>query len=85
MNGIEEYISGKGADALALQTAKDEKSAATIATAVEAAVAKAMASSAAAMQAAADKVDKPVVVQSNISVSVSAPPGFEVATAGDNR
>lgn len=77
LNKIDEYVISQGADTVGLKAASDKATADAIAVAVEAAVAKAMASSATAMQAAADKADKPVVVESHITVT--APAGSEVS------
>lgn len=76
---IDDYVTTRGADAISLQQAADDKTAATIAAAVEAAVEKALASSAAAMQAVADKTEKPIEVTSNVNLTVTAPVGSEVA------
>jgi len=79
LNKVDDLVTARGADALSLQQAADDRTAKTIADAVEAAVAKALANPAAAMQAAADKADKPIEVVSNVSVTVTAPAGSEVS------
>ena len=79
LNKVDDLVTARGADALSLQQAADDRTAKTIADAVEAAVAKALANPAAAMQAAADKADKPIEVVSNVNVNVTAPAGAEVS------
>lgn len=79
LNKVDDLVTARGADALSLQQAADDRTAKTIADAVEAAVAKALANPAAAMQAAADKADKPIEVVSNVNVNVTAPAGSEVS------
>lgn len=76
---IDGYVKSRGADADSIQEAKDKKTADAISAAVKIAVAEALGPSAVAMQAAADKAQEPIVVESHITVS--APEGSEVSIA----
>jgi len=76
---VEDFMVDWGADTLSQQEASNDALADTVATAVENAIAKAMAPSATAMQATADKADRPVVVESTINVNVTSPPSVEVS------
>jgi hypothetical protein len=86
LNSINDYVSGKGADALSVQAAQDEKTAATIATAVAAAIDKAMASSSKAITDAAANINSAAntPAQVTLDVNVTKAPGTEVSISSNS-
>lgn len=87
LNAIDEYVTSKGVDAISSAQAQNTETANIIAAAVKTAVAEAMASSSAAIDAAASKIQAAANVPAvaNISVSVTKAPGVEVSVSNDNR
>lgn len=79
---IDDYVSAKGADAISLRQAENDAMATTIADALEVVMEKALAKSTAAMQAVADKAEKPIEVTSNVNLTVTDRVGVEVGIAG---
>ena len=77
LQSIDQYVTQMGADPQGLQKARDEATAKTIADEVRKALTEMMAAPAAAMQASADKADRPIVVESRLTVT--APRGFEAS------
>lgn len=79
---IDEFVGAKGADAISLRQAENDAMATTIADALEVVMEKALAKSTAAMQAVADKAEKPIEVTSNVNLTVTDRVGVEVGIAG---
>ena len=86
LKGIDDFVAGRGAEAITAQGVKDAATAATIAAAVEAAMDKANARTAAQNTASADLIAasaaKPAVAL--ISVTVTKPPSVEVSVSDNS-
>jgi hypothetical protein len=81
LEDIDAYVDTAGANPRDIKKADDKATADAIAVAVDAAITRAMESSAAALQAAAEKQERPV----DVNVTVSAPAGSEVSIGQSNR